>query len=124
MLPAHHRLRERRAFQALYRASQRRSSAGLTLLFHPMPPELEGIPSQVGLVISRKVSKSSVRRNRLRRQLREILRSLCPNLKPGYRLLLIPKAGVLNWSWGQLQVEVQRLLQKADLLEVQSRDPD
>ncbi|MEN9231616.1 MAG: ribonuclease P protein component [Thermostichus sp. DG02_5_bins_236] len=115
MLPAHHRLRQRRAFQVIYQAGQRRSSSGLTLLFHPMPLELAGIPSQVGLVISKKVSKSAVRRNRLRRQLREILRSLCPNLKPGYRLLLIPKASVLSCSWEQLQAEVQRLLRKADL---------
>lgn len=121
MLPARHRLRDRRAFQALYQEGQRRSSGGLTVLFRPVE---SGIPSQVGLVISKKVSQSAVRRNRLRRQLREILRSLCPNLKPGYRLLLIPKASLLSCSWEQLRAELQRLLQKADLLEVQPRDPE
>lgn len=115
MLPAQHRLRDRRAFQMLYQTGQRCSSSGLTLLFQPMPPELEGIPSQVGLVVGKKVSKSAVRRNRLRRQLRESVRSLCPNLKPGYRLLLIAKATALEWSWEQLRTEVQRLFQKANL---------
>ncbi|MEN9226425.1 MAG: ribonuclease P protein component [Thermostichus sp. HHBFW_bins_43] len=113
MLPARHRLRDRRAFQALYQEGQRRSSSSLTVLFRPGEP---GIPSQVGLVISRKVSKSAVRRNRLRRRLREILRPLCPRLKTGYRLLLIPKASLLTYSWQELSAEVHRLLQKADLL--------
>ncbi|ABD03860.1 ribonuclease P protein component [Synechococcus sp. R6-10] len=116
MLPAPHRLRDRRAFQALYQGGQRRSGAGLTLLFQPMPAGCEGIPSQVGLVIGRKVSKSAVKRNRLRRQLREILRPLCPNLKPGYRLLFISKANLLTYRWPELRAEVHRLLQKADLL--------
>ncbi|MEN9202619.1 MAG: ribonuclease P protein component [Thermostichus sp. DG_1_6_bins_120] len=121
MLPARHRLRDRRAFQVLYQEGQRRSTSGLTILFLPL--EEKGIPSQVGLVVSKRVSKSAVRRNRLRRQLREILRSLCPNLKPGYRLLLIAKASLLGCSWAQLQAEVQRLLQRASLLvEMQPQD--
>lgn len=124
MLPTRHRLRERRAFQMLYEVGQRRSSSGLTLLFHPMSVQPEGIPSQVGLVISKKVSKSAVKRNRLRRQLREILRPLCPNLKPGYRLLWIPKTSLLTYSWQELRAEVHRLLQKADLLVSTASDPD
>ncbi len=124
MLPTRHRLRERRVFQVLYEVGQRRSSSGLTLLFHPMPAEAKGIPSQVGLVISKKVSKSAVRRNRLRRQLREILRPLCPNLKPGYRLLFISRANLLTYRWPELRAEVHRLLQKADLLVSTDADPD
>lgn len=124
MLPAPYRLRDRRAFQALYQAGQRRSSAGLILLFQPMPAGCEGIPSQVGLVIGKKVSKSAVKRNRLRRRLREILRPLCPNLKPGYRLLLISKPNLLTYKWPELQAEVHRLLQKADLLVSPSPDPE
>lgn len=124
MLPAPYRLRDRRAFQALYQAGQRRSGAGLILLFQPMPAGCEGIPSQVGLVIGKKVSKSAVKRNRLRRRLREILRPLCPNLKPGYRLLLISKPNLLTYEWPELQAEVHRLLQKADLLVSPSPDPE
>lgn len=123
MLPAPYRLRDRRAFQALYQAGQRRSGAGLTLLFQLMPPGCEGIPSQVGLAVSKKVSKSAVRRNRLRRRLREAIRPLCPNLKPGYQLLLIPKPNLLTYKWPELQAEVHRLLQKADLLVDPSPDP-
>lgn len=124
MLPAPYRLRDRRAFQALYQAGQRRSGAGLILLFQPMPAGCEGIPSQVGLVIGKKVSKSAVKRNRLRRRLREILRPLCPNLKPGYRLLLISKPNLLTYKWPELQAEVHRLLQKAGLLVSPSPDPE
>jgi ribonuclease P protein component len=116
MLPAPYRLRDRRAFQAIYHAGQRRSTAGLTLLFQPMPAGGEGIPSQVGLAVSKKVDKSAVRRNRLRRRLREAIRLLCPQLKPGYQLLFIPKPNLLTYKWPELQAEVRYLLQKADLL--------
>jgi ribonuclease P protein component len=45
-------------------------------------------------VVSKRVSKTAVGRNLLKRRMREIARAALPNLKPGYDLILIAMPGL------------------------------
>jgi len=72
--------------------------------------------SRFGIVVSKKVSKKAVARNRLRRQLSEIIRYNQKKIKPGFDVILIPKPGPAEFPFGELETGVNNLFLKAGLL--------
>ena len=68
--------------------------------------------TRVGFTVSKKISKSAVVRNRLRRQMREIVR-LSPDLQekyPSHDLILIAREEALNRAYQQLTADFAYLL--------------
>jgi ribonuclease P protein component len=59
---------------------------------------------------------SAVVRNRVRRRLREALRSLAPELRPGWDVLLIARAGLVTTDYRTVVATVARLLRRAGVL--------
>ena len=74
MLPKQYRLKKRTAFKATYRVKHSSHLGGVTL-FAGIEKK-EEIPTKVGFVVSKKVHKRAVKRNRLKRLLRESYRQL------------------------------------------------
>ncbi len=70
--------------------------------------------SRYGFSVTKKVGKA-VRRNRLKRLLREIMR-LQP-LKPGWDIVFLVRSVAVNADYHQLEEAVTRLLTQAQLLE-------
>jgi ribonuclease P protein component len=68
-----------------------------------------------GLVISAKVSKKAVRRNRLRRQIRAILHRHWAEIKPGLDVIIIARPKLLELDYRQLEKIITDLFKKADL---------
>lgn len=80
----HLRLRRSADFKKLREHGQRRQRNGLLMSSLP-----NGLPhNRYGFVVSRKIGKA-VRRNRLRRQLREAMRSLNHQLQQGYDIVIV-----------------------------------
>lgn len=73
-------------------------------------------PTRIAVVVSKKVSKRAVVRNRIRRRLRAALKMICPQLRPGFWVLLAARTGILEASWPQIQTEVEQVLRQARLL--------
>ena len=69
MLPKQYRLKKRSAFKATYKVKNSTHSGGVTLFAGRK--KTEEIPTKVGFVVSKKVHKRAVRRNRLKRLMRE-----------------------------------------------------
>ena len=68
--------------------------------------------TRFGFTVSKKIAKSAVIRNRLRRQMREIVR-LSPTLLekyPSHDLILIAREEALNRSYQQLSADFEYLL--------------
>jgi len=134
-LPQCHRLKGQRIFDALYRRGQ--SLHGSAMVLRWMPPDATLVtgpgpgcdplpagaggpsPWRCGVVISNKVHKRAVRRNRLRRQLHEALRRELPQQAcceaPGPWLLISLKPGSADWELDRLLGECRHLLGKAGL---------
>lgn len=74
---------------------------------------------RVAIIVSRKVNKSAVRRNRIRRRLYEVIRLHQAEISAPYDLVLTVFSDQLaDVSSDKLTSEVQELLQKADVVKV------
>ena len=130
VLPASMRLRGHRCFDHLHRKGKRfhgtlmvlrRASAHHSLLKCPAIPEGSVLPSspatcRVAVVISSKVSKRAVIRNRLRRRLHDHLRSRFEHAPEHAKIWLLVslKPGAATEAHALLE-ECDRLLEQAGL---------
>ena len=123
VLPQRHRLRGRGVFDYLYQRGQRFQQGLLQLrvadaapkLLRDPPLELEG-ELRFSVVISSKVSKRAVKRNRLRRRLHEafLRQTFRSDLAPTW-LLLNLRPGAAELSDDNLLKEWSTLIQRAGL---------
>ena len=126
VLSREHRLRGRFVFDRLYQKGQRhhgklmvlRSLSAQPELLKPDPRDPNPLSCRLGVVVSNKVSKRSVRRNQLRRllhgQLSAIVRSM-PDQAMGRWLLISLKPGSAEATDQALLGECSELLAKAGL---------
>ena len=122
-LPQKHRLRGLRVFDRLYRQGQRFHGRWLTLRVMAedptlLPPRDRVHPSsswRCAVIVSSKVSKRAVRRNRLRRLLHQALMGHPPQPQEPCWVVFSLKPGSIDAEEPVLLGECQLLLQKAGL---------
>ncbi|MEK7497801.1 MAG: ribonuclease P protein component, partial [Patescibacteria group bacterium] len=71
--------------------------------------------SRFGFVISTKISKRAVKRNKAKRLLRAVIQKKIKIIKKGYDVVFLAKAGVLDLDNNQAGEEVGRALKSAGL---------
>ena len=112
MLPAAARLRRREDFSAAIRGGSR---AGRALLTGHLLVRAGGAPPRVGFVVSRAVGGAVVR-NKVRRQLRELVRSRLNSLPAGSLLVVRanPRAATARQSElaAELDLVIETLLRR------------
>ena len=72
--------------------------------------------SRFGLVISTKVSKKAVLRNKVRRRLRSIIGQSLPLIRGGQDVAILARKEVLEMTFEQIEASTVHLLEKAGLL--------
>jgi ribonuclease P protein component len=73
--------------------------------------------SRFTVVVSTKVSKKAVDRNKLKRRLREIIRKeILPSINQGYDIMVMTKKDLLKKSFEDLKKDAIELFKKARLL--------
>ncbi|MDW7655608.1 MAG: ribonuclease P protein component [Bacillota bacterium] len=82
-----------------------------------------GSQNRLGITASRKVN-GSVRRNRMKRLLRESYRLVENQIKPGYDLVLVGRDSTVPPDLKTVYPEVMRLLQRAGLYRPVPQKPD
>jgi ribonuclease P protein component len=115
VLPAVHRL-HRQQFETVYTQGNRFSSKFLKLRVWTDPTSTA--PPKVGIVISKKTAKSSVRRHQIKRQIRAILRSHLPKLNKGLQMIVTVVTVESDPSYWELADDLQHLFTKAQVFEV------
>lgn len=112
MLPKENRLTKEKEIGQVYQNGQNFHGQfiGLKVLKNKL------LISRFCFVVSNKIAPKAVRRNRIKRQLREIIRLKLGRIKPGTDCLIIAKKGVTELEYKQMEEEMIGLLKKARLL--------
>jgi ribonuclease P protein component len=69
--------------------------------------------SRYGFVVSKRIGNAVIR-NRTKRLLREIMRQI--ELKPGYDIIFVTRAGISDLGFHELKTAVMRILSQAGLI--------
>jgi ribonuclease P protein component len=113
VLPNQNRLRRREDFAKVYAKGDRYRGTYLNLriLFDANDPL-----TRIGLVVSKKVSKLAVTRNRFKRQLRAIFRQLLSQLNDGLQIVVTVTVVQGKPSYQELWDDLKNLLARAKVL--------
>jgi len=88
--------------------------------YFPKKEDVKSFKNQLRLafVVSLKISKSAVKRNRLKRQMREVVRLLFKEgtVASGYYILVMAKPGALKKDYAAISQEIELLLKKIKVL--------
>jgi ribonuclease P protein component len=111
MIPKENRLRTKADFAHLFKKGQIFHSKGISAKVGQNKLGL----TRLGFVISTKVHKKAVRRNKVRRRLRTIFGRRLEVLKPGLDIAILARKEVLEMGFKELEAAAERLIQKAEL---------
>lgn len=115
MLPKQYRLKKRSAFKATYKVKNSSHSGGVTLFAGIQ--KKEDYPTKVGFVVSKKVHKRAVRRNRLKRLMREAYRQLLKeqilgNSQKYMSLVFVGTDKALDKSFDEIKSSITKNVEK------------
>ncbi|MCU0480492.1 MAG: ribonuclease P protein component [Anaerolineae bacterium] len=71
--------------------------------------------NRYGVITSKRLGKA-VKRNRMRRQIREALRLLHPRLKVGFDVVVIAKQGIIGQPFSSIQEALRQKLNRVGLV--------
>ena len=112
MLPKKYRLKKKNDFARVMQGRGVAVSGCLILRFRDNQLET----SRAGFICSKKVAKKAVERNKIKRRLREIVRALWLNVKPGYDLVFLALPSITDKEFREIQAAVEILLKKARVI--------
>jgi ribonuclease P protein component len=118
MLPSEHRLRSNQEFQRVYRVG--RSWAHPLAALHVLPQDSG---QRFGISVSKKVG-NAVRRNLVRRRIREALRAALPHLSRGFDVIIVARSGAAEADFQALSTALGELIRRARLLREPEAPPD
>jgi ribonuclease P protein component len=128
VLPKHQRLRHSRDFSRVYRFGRKAVSAHLIIRVLADSPQAQSlqaeplslaatvVPVRVGIVVSQKVSKRAVVRNRLKRQVRAIMGRLIPHLQPHLWIVINLRPGADQCEYGEFLRELKQLFTQLEVI--------
>jgi ribonuclease P protein component len=109
LLPTESRLKAKRDFQAVF--SRRRSLADPLLALYSAPGR--GKAARFGFSVGKKLG-GAVRRNRVKRLLRESARQLLPEVAPDLDLIIVARVKAKDATLAELSASLNRLLSRAN----------
>ena len=113
MLPSQYRLTKEKDFNKTFKLGQ--SCFGKIVGFKRLKNNL--MHSRFGLVVSNKVAKKAAVRNKIKRQLREIVHQELENIKAGYDFLIIALPAIVKADYKVIKQEVKEGFKKLKALE-------
>lgn len=110
------RLKSRVDFQAVYaRGKSVANRAAVLYVLERRDPS----PSRIGFAAGKKLGKAVVR-NRVKRRIKEAVRTSWSRVRPGLLLVIIARQGAMDMPFQQLQGRVVELLDRAGVFSRQT----
>ena len=116
MLPRKHRLPLRTELTRVQEEGKLFQGRLFSLLVSGQEPVDRSQPSRFAFIISTKIHKRAVKRNRVRRFLIEAIRSLLPKIKPGFDCVFLAKKAIVGKGLIEIKKETERLFKKTKLI--------
>ena len=113
MLPKNYRLKKRSAFNATYKTGKSLHKDGVTLFIGK--EKQNNYPTKVGFVVRKKIHKRAVKRNRIKRLMRESYRLL---IKEGaisdkyMSIIFVASSKLLGKSFQEVSDAIRKLVYK------------
>lgn len=111
MLKEVNRLTKRKEFGYIYKHGKYSFNSYLTLLY--VPTKLEN--PRIGFSVSKKTGKAW-KRNKIKRQLREIVKDLIEKINPHYNYIFVTKPEITTLSFNQIKDALIEVLTKAQMM--------
>ena len=112
MLSKENRLKKKKDFERVFKLGKGCQEGFLFL--KATKNNLEA--SRFGFIVSQKISKKAVVRNKVKRRLRAIIRKNLPRIKKGLDIVLITRPGVENENFKSIEKNIDRIFTKAKIL--------
>ena len=112
MLPKIHRLRLKNDFDRIFKQGKFVSQRFFTLCFTANNLSV----SRFGLVVPKKVSKSAVVRNSIKRKVSEIIRLNLAGIRTGFDLVFVAKPESKGKKYEELAEEMLKIMKRAGLI--------
>ncbi len=72
--------------------------------------------SRFGFIVSKKISKKAVARNKIKRKMRESVRLKIEKISPGYDLVFLPDINIKEKKFKEIDQIINKILIKAKIL--------
>ncbi|MBU2542531.1 ribonuclease P protein component [Patescibacteria group bacterium] len=120
MLTKENRLKYMKDFEILFKEGKFVGGQFLTVKIWKIEPdkyprrEYSTEDLKIGFVVGKKVHKSAVKRNRIKRQMREVVRLLLKEnkLKIGYHIAFLAKPEIFGVEYGEIEKDIVGVLKR------------
>ena len=112
MLAKSFRLTQQKEFKKTYKIGKSASSSLFILKFVPNQKKT----NCYAVVVSNKVSKKAVQRNKIRRQVKNWLKKKQTSLKTNFNIIIIAKPKAITADYSQIEEALQKLFSSRNLL--------
>jgi ribonuclease P protein component len=112
MLGEKYRLSKNRDFRFIYRRGKNIAQKRVAMVYIKSRAKDELL---IGFSVGRKVA-NAVGRNRIKRLMRENIRLMIDDIKPGHRIIFIARGAAFGADYEQIGRDIKRLLSRAGLL--------
>jgi ribonuclease P protein component len=72
--------------------------------------------SRFGIAVSKKVSKKAVIRNRIKRQIRAVIRTLLPIIDPDWNIIVVVLPSAVMCKYEHFLRELEQLFKEAEII--------
>ncbi len=113
MLPFKNRLKKEKDFQRVFNEGRFAASDLISVKFVGNGTD----DTRVGFVVSNKVAKKAVLRNRTKRMLRGVIGGKMNLIAAGFDIIVIAKKGISDVGYEKIADETEKILKKSGLLQ-------
>lgn len=116
MLPKPNRLTEERDFKRVVQSGQGFFVKESGIKYAPRRSRIS-LPSRVGIVVPKKITRTIARRNLIKRQVRHIFIELLARLKPGYDIVFLARPEFITMEFNRKRTQISSILEKLQLID-------
>jgi ribonuclease P protein component len=112
MLPKENRLKKEKEFETVFKSGK--TIRGKSVFFKYFANGTD--KTRIGFIVSKKISKLAVERNKVKRRMREIVRLKKDNLKEGLSIVIVSLPVIKGMAYKEIKEDLGNLLSKEELI--------